>query len=126
MEAISAEIAEITKMSTKLEIEIPCDDRGKKEQAVKNDEGFISFIIDYRRYLHVTGSGICAMKKLHKDKRTSCKKSYSICSNSQFVKSLHVLLLGDLEHGHFLKHLSRKSLPSNPELRLLESLPMII
>ncbi len=95
------------------------------EQAVKNDESVFSFIIDYKRYLHATGSGICAMKKLHKDKRTSYKKSYSICSNSQFVQSFHVLLLRDLEHGHFLKHLSRKSLPSNPELVLLESVPIM-
>ncbi len=31
MKAISAEITEITKRSTKLEIDIACDDRGKKD-----------------------------------------------------------------------------------------------
>ncbi len=55
------------------------------EQVVKNEESIISFIIDYKRYLHATGLGIWAMKKLDKDKHTSCEKSSSICSNSQFV-----------------------------------------
>ncbi len=55
------------------------------EQIVKIDVSIISFIINYKKYLHATGSGICAMKKLRKDKCTSCKKSYSIFSNSQFV-----------------------------------------
>ncbi len=31
MKAISAEITEIMKTSTKLEIEVACDDRGKKD-----------------------------------------------------------------------------------------------
>ncbi len=88
MKAISAEITEITKTSTKLEIEISYDDHSKKivsQQVVKIDESIISFIIDYKRYLHAMWSGICCMEKLYKDKRISCKKSFSICSNSQIV-----------------------------------------
>ncbi len=55
------------------------------EQVVKNKESIISFIIDYKRYLHATGLGIWAMKKHYKDKRTSSKTSFSIRSNSQVV-----------------------------------------
>ncbi len=58
MKAISAEITEITKTSTKLEIEIAAK-WIVIEQVVKNKESIISFIIDYKRYLYATGLGIC-------------------------------------------------------------------
>ncbi len=91
------------------------------EQIVENEERIICFFIDDERYLHATGSGICSMKKHYKDKRASCKKSLSISSNSQFVQSLYILLVADLEHRYLLERLPRTSFPDDPSIALGKS-----